>query len=111
MGKAYKVAGQAIPEASTDTVLYTVPANSNFVESTLSICNQDISTSAIRYRVAIVPSGQTLAAKHYIVFDKLLGTADSKFLTLGLSLGPGDMVYVRSSSSTTSFSLFGVELA
>lgn len=111
MGKVYKVAGQALPAAATDTLLYTVPASTNFVESTLSICNQDISGSAIRYRVAVVPNGQTLAAKHYIAFDKLVDIADSKFLTLGLSMGPGDMIYVRSSSATTSFSLFGVELS
>lgn len=111
MGKAYKVAGQALPAAATDALLYTVPGGANFVESTLSICNQDISGSPIRFRVAVVPAGQTLAAKHYLVFDKLLDIADSKFLTLGLSMGPGDMMYVRSSSANTSFSLFGVELS
>ena len=111
MGKVYKVAGQALPAAATDTLLYTVPGSTTFVESTLSICNQDISTSAIRYRVAVVPNGQTLSGKHYLVFDKLVDIADSKFLTLGLSLGPGDMIYVRSTSATTSFSLFGVELS
>ena len=110
MAKAYKIAGQLAPAADTNSILYTVPANGSFVESTLSVCNRNKTGTIAAFRIAVVPSGGTLSDAHYLVYDDLLDSRKSRFLTLGLSLGAGDQVYVRSSTSELSFSLFGVEL-
>lgn len=69
MPKVYKTVGQSAPAANTDTTVYTVPASTQFVGSTITVCNRD-SNVVSSYRIAIVPSGATLASQHYIVYEK-----------------------------------------
>ena len=40
MATNYKVLGQSIPSATTATTLYTVPAATQAVVSTITVCNQ-----------------------------------------------------------------------
>ena len=93
--------------ATTLTTLYTVPAGTSTVCSTLTICNRDASTP---FRIAVRPAGATLATQHYIIFDNYVNQYDSVFLTLGLSLGATDVVSVYAGTANVSFSLFGSEL-
>jgi hypothetical protein len=60
-----KVLGQANPAGNTSTVLYTVPAMRKLLAALLIVCNSDITGIIATYSVAVVPSGQSLAAKHY----------------------------------------------
>ena len=108
MPSAYKVLGQSNPAATTATTLYTVPASTAAVASTLSVCNQGASSAS--FRVAVRPAGATLAATHYVVFDSSLTANDSAFLTLGITLAATDVVTVQASSASLSFSLFGSEI-
>lgn len=108
MPTTYKVLGQSNPAATTATTLYTVPAGTQTVASTLSICNQTISNAS--YRVAIRPAGATLAAQHYIAYDVTVGGGDTTALTLGFTLAATDVVTIYASVATLSFSLFGSEL-
>lgn len=103
----YKVLAQNSPAAATNTDIYTTPALTSAVVSTLSICNRG--TSAL-FRVAVRPAGETLSNKHYIAYDNYVEQYDSLFLTLGVTLGPTDVVTVYSSSANLSFSLFGSEI-
>ena len=108
MAKAYKVAGQSAPTANTDTTLYTVPVNKNFVASSLVFCNRSkVELSTLR--VAIVPSGETLNNQHYISYEEILDIRERKSMVLGFALAAGDKVVVRSSTNNLSFTLFGVE--
>lgn len=107
MANAYKVLGQSLPAATTATTLYTVPSATSAVCSTLTICNQGVTTT---YRIAIRPAGATLAAVHYIVYDQYINANDTVFLTLGISLATTDVVTVYSGTATVSFSLFGTEI-
>lgn len=108
MAKIYSVAGQAAPAAATDTSLFTVPTGYYFVASTISVANRDPEVH-LAYRIAIVPSGQTLANKHFIAYDTILAGRATDKLTWGVTLAAGDQVYVRSSTANASFSLFGVQ--
>lgn len=108
MAKAYKVAGQSAPTANTDTTLYTVPANTNFVASSLVFCNRSSSVLST-LRIAIVPNGQTLNNQHYISYEEILDIRERKSMVLGFALAAGDKVVVRSSTANLSFTLFGVE--
>lgn len=108
MANAYKVLGQVIPLAITNTTLYTVPAATSTVCSTLSICNQGITTNI---RVAIRPAGAVLSANQYIVYDNYVNGNDTLFLTLGISLATTDVVTVYAGTATVSFSLFGSEIS
>ena len=108
MATAYKVLGQSAPAATTATTLYTVPAATSAVTSTLVACNRGASDGT--YRVAVRPGGASLADQHYVVFDAALPARSSDAAVLGLSLGAGDVVTVYASSADFSFGLFGSEL-
>jgi hypothetical protein len=108
MANTYKVLGQVIPAATTATTLYTVPAATSAVCSTLSVCNQGVSTTV---RVAVRPAGAALATSQYIVYDAVVSANDTLFLTIGVSLATTDVVTIYSGTATVSFSLFGSEIA
>lgn len=108
MATTYKTLGQSAPAATTNTTLYTVPASTSAVCSTLAVCNRGASTT---FRVAVRPSGEVLADKHYIVFDNYVNQYDTVFLTLGITLAATDVVTVYAGAATLSFSLFGSEVA
>jgi hypothetical protein len=108
MPTTYKVLGQSNPSATTATTLYTVPAATSAVVSTISICNQ-AGTSAT-YRIAIRPAGATLAAEHYLVYGATVAASDSVLLTVGVTLATTDVITVYASSANVSFSAFGSEI-
>ena len=108
MPTVYKVLGQSAPSATTDTTLYTVPAATSAVVSTIVVANRSGATST--YRIAIRPAGATIANQHYIAYDVVVGGADSTTLTLGITLAATDVVTVYSSSTNLSFSIFGSEI-
>lgn len=107
MTTTYKVLGQVNPAAVTATTLYTVPGSTQAVSSTLVVCNTGVSTT---FRVAVRPGGATLDPKHYVCYDVSLDANDSKFLTLGISLGATDVVTVYAAHANVSFGLFGAEI-
>lgn len=105
----YKVLGQSNPTAYTNTTLYTVPAATQAVISTITIANANTSSNA-NYSIAIRPAGATLSAQHYITNNNVVQAIDSIGLTLGLTLGNTDVVTVYASSPNVSFGLFGSEI-
>lgn len=104
---AYKVLAQSNPSATTATTLYTVPASSASVISTITICNQ--AATAATYRIAVRPAGASLAAVHYVAYDIAIAANDTTALTLGLTLAATDVVTVYASSATLSFHAYGSE--
>tara|TARA_R110000868_G_C10908556_1_gene764803 strand:- start:1577 stop:1903 length:327 start_codon:yes stop_codon:yes gene_type:complete len=108
MTTTYKVLGQVAPLAATLTTLYTTPAATSTVFSTLVACNQGAETS---FRVAVRPAGATLSAEQYIVYDNLLAANDSVFLTLGIALSATDVISVYAGTATVSFNVYGSEIA
>lgn len=108
MAITYKVLGQSNPSANTNTDLYTVPANTSAVCSTIVICNQ--AASAATFRIAVRPAGAAIATSQYISYDSNLNANDSITMTIGITLATTDVVTVRANTTTVSFSLFGSEL-
>jgi len=106
MSVTYKVLGQANPAATTTTTLYT--SSSTVVVSTLVVCNQ--ANAATTYRVAVKPTANTLSTLHYVAYNSSIAAYDSVALTLGITMGTAENVIVYSSTSTTSFNLFGTEI-
>lgn len=109
MATTYKVLGQSNPSATTATTLYTVPAATSTVISTINICNQGASTDT--FRIAVRPAGETLAAKHYIAYDTAIPAYDSISLTIGITLATTDVVTVYAGTANLSFNLFGSEIS
>lgn len=108
MAKEYKVLGQAAPAADTDTALYTAPAQKQFVTGHLSVVNRS-ATDALKVRIAVVPTGEVLANKHWIEYDVFVAPNGKVRLAEGSVGAAGTVVWVRANSANASFSLFGVE--
>jgi hypothetical protein len=109
MPTIYKVLGQSAPGATTDTTLYTVPAATDTIVSSIVIANRD--TSSATFRIAVRPAGAALANQHYIAYDVTVGASDSTVLTLGLTLDATDVITVRASTANLSFSAYGSEIS
>ena len=109
MAKAYKILGQAAPGATTDTDVYTVPANTEAVISSIVIANR--TTTDATYRIAARPDGATLANDHYVAYDITVGASDSTILNLGLTMDAADVLTVQGSSADLTFSVFGSEIS
>lgn len=107
MATTRKVLGDEAPAADTDTDLYTVPAATSTVTSTLTVCNRG--ATAATFRVAVRPGGAPLANQHYVYYGVQLQTGDTLASTLGMTLGATDVVTVRASTADLSFLLFGEE--
>ena len=99
--------GAATLTATTNTNLYTVPAATQTVVSTLVIANQ--AASAATYRIGIRVAGAAIALHQYIAYDVAIAANDSTALTLGICLNATDQVFVYSSPSTLTFTMFGNE--
>lgn len=107
MPTTYKVLGQANGNTVSANV-YTVPASAQTVVSTVVIANR--SSSNTNYRIAVQPGGAALSNQHYIAYDSVVAGNDSIALSLGLTLGPNDVISVNASSNVLSFSVFGSEI-
>jgi hypothetical protein len=77
------------------------------VGSTLTICNQGLTTTI---RVAVRPAGGAIANQMYIVYDNIVNSNDTMFLTLGIALATTDVVSVYAGTANVSFNLYGSEI-
>lgn len=109
MATSYSTLGQSNPAATTATTLYTCPASTQTVVSSVTICNQ--AAVAATYRLAVRKSGAALAAQHYIVYDASIAANTTTSYTLGMTLAATDIISIYASTATMSFSAFGSEIA
>ena len=109
MATTYKVLGQIEPSAASATTAYTVPAATQAVVSTITACNQGVGSANIR--IAVRPDGETLADKHYLVYEAAIGASQTAAFTLGITADAADVITVQASTATVSFNVFGTEIA
>ena len=109
MATTYKVLAQSAPAATTNTDVYTVPAATQAVISTIVVCNRD--TVAGTFRIAVRPAGAAIANQHYIAYGVTVAASDSTTLTLGITLGATDVITVYASTANQSYSIFGSQIA
>jgi hypothetical protein len=109
MATTYKVLAQSAPSATTNADIYTVPADTAAVISTIVVANR--AAAPATYRIAVRPNGATLANQHYIAFDVTVGASDSTTLTLGITVDAADVITVYASTANLSFNVFGSEIA
>jgi hypothetical protein len=109
MARVYKVLGQVNPSATTASALYTNPAATETVISTITVCN--LSSSAATYRLFVRPNDETLANKHYIAFDSTVGGNDTVALTLGITTDELDVLYCYASTASVAFGVFGTQIS
>jgi hypothetical protein len=100
---------QSNPAATTNTDLYTVPAETEAVVSTLSVAN--LGGTDASFRIAVRPAGATIANQHYVAYETTVPAGDSKFFTIGMALAATDVVTVRASTADVAFTAFVNESA
>lgn len=107
MATTYKVLGQSNPAATTATTLYTVPALTSAVISTITIAGL---TGGGTFRIAVRPAGAVLTNQHYLVYDATIGAGETISLTWGITLAATDVITVYASSALLAFTAFGSEI-
>jgi hypothetical protein len=109
MATTYKVLGQAALTTNTTSNVYTVPAATQAVVSSVVVCNRAASNTT--YRLAVQPGGAALANDHYIAYDTALPALDSVALTLGVTLGNNDVISANCFNGNVTVSIFGSEIS
>jgi hypothetical protein len=107
MAHTRKALGQVNPAATTNTTLYTVPAATSTVISSLTVCNR--SATATSFRIAIRPAGATISNEHYLYYDVIIAGNDTFAATLGITLATTDVITVYATLATLSFHAYGQE--
>lgn len=107
MPTSYKVLGQLVPSANTLSTLYTVPANTQVVTSSITICNQGNSTNV---RLAVRPANASITTSHYVIYDNVVNAQDTMFLTIGMTANATDVFSVYAGTGNVSFNIYGSEI-
>lgn len=105
----YKILGQAAPAATTPSDLYTVPASTSAVISSIVICNRG--SVATTFRVSVAAAGAATSDEDYLYYDVTLAGNDTFIATVGITLATTDKVRVYAGNANLSFNLFGTELS
>ena len=103
-----KVLGQSLPLSGVLTDAYTVPAATQAIVSSFTMCNEGAATKT---RLSVAVAGAADALSQYLVYDAPLNANETQGFTLGVTLGPGDVVRAYSQGGSVAFSIFGVQLS
>lgn len=106
MATAYKILGQASPNATTETDIYTVSTTSAVVSS-ITICNTNAELTT--FRISISAGGGATTTKDYLYYDLVLAGNDTFAATLGITLSTGDKIRVYALNSGVAFGIYGQE--
>ena len=98
MPTTYKVLGQSNPSATTATTLYTVPASTSTVVSTITVAN--LTGTAATFRISVRPAGASQTNAMYVAYDVTVGASDTTTMTLGLTLATTDVITVYASAGS-----------
>ena len=96
------------PSANTLTTLYTVPADTQSIISTINVCNT-ASTDAT-YRIAVTSGGSPVLG-NYIVYGATIAGNETVAFTQGITMDAGDILAVFASSASIAFNAFKMEIA
>lgn len=109
MATAYKILGQVAPADTNNTDLYTVPASTQTVVSTISVTN-DTANSAI-FRIYIRKDGAAAAALNALYYDTPLAGNSTMLITAGLTIDATDVITVQNGTAgALTFQAFGSEV-
>jgi len=114
MTDTVKVLAQSFPAAATLTAVYTVPAATSVVVSTITACNQS-NTVPDTIRISIAVGGASDTPAQYIYGGSIgsgfaINPLDTMAATIGISLAATDVIRCYSTNGTTSFNIFGVQV-
>lgn len=110
MATTYKILGQVEPSGTSTDDLYTVPASTEAIVSTIVIANTGSNQQA--FRIFIRDGGATAGTNNAIAYDTAISANSQVAFTLGLTLSATDIISVRSDAGNVlTFQAFGSELS
>jgi hypothetical protein len=110
MPTVYKVLGQAAPADTSNANLYTVPASTSAIVSTLVIANTTATAALAEVYVRI--AGATAAASNAILYDASIPANSTATFTLGMTLATTDIITIQTGTANAlTFTAFGSEIS
>lgn len=90
--------------------MYTVPASTETIVSTITVTN--VSGSEASFRIFVVEDGDAAGTGNAIAYDTTIAANSFAAFTLGLTLGSADSIVIRSGTgSAVTFQAYGSELS
>lgn len=108
MANAYKILGQVADASANDVELYLVPASTEAIVSSITVCNRE--AAANTFRIATKTDNSAVANTDYIAYDTSIAANDTVTLTLGITLETGAEISVGASDGNVTFQAFGTEI-
>jgi hypothetical protein len=107
MAVAYKILGQTIANATWAT-LYTTPANTSAVISTIVVCN--VSNATKTFRIGVMETAGTPSTSGSLAYDTPVPANDTIIMTLGITMQASRFLRVYGSDANLGFTAFGSEI-
>jgi hypothetical protein len=111
----YKILGQIVGVANTDSNVYVVPASTNTVVNLITVCNG--TQNNILIDLVARPSTEALATKHFILKSLNIPAADTLVLDTGVTLPTSAILSANviganatSSAAGVAIHAYGVEI-
>ena len=112
MPQTYKRLGAINPSANTQTNVYVVPAATESVVSTITVCNQSASNAS--FSIALMNRTEFNAsapAATFLIRGAVVPAADTLVLTMGLTANTGAVIAANTNIANISFAAFGSEIS
>lgn len=110
MPTVYKVLGQAAPANTSNANLYTVPASTSAIVSTLVIANTTATAALAEVYVRI--AGAAAATSNAVLYDASIPANSTATFTLGMTLATTDIITVQTGTANAlTFTAFGSEIS
>lgn len=110
MASAYKILGQSKPSTTAVATLYTVPASTQAIVSTITATN--LTGAATDISIYVVPAAGTAADSNAIVYQASLAAETLQGFTFGITLGAADSLQVKTETANNiTFQAFGQEIS
>ena len=113
MPQSFKKLGAVVPTANTQANLYVVPASTEAVLSTITICNQgteNTSYSLMYFYSDEFDTAENAPGRCFLVRGAVVPAADTIVLTMGLTANAESIISCNATGSDISFSAFGSEI-
>jgi hypothetical protein len=108
MSFGYKILGQAAPANTSNADLYTVPAATEAIVSSIAIAN--VTATAATYRIYIRDGGAAAADSNALVKDASAAANSTTTIGIGITLSATDVITIQSSiSNAITVHAFGTE--
>ena len=106
--ETYNIIAQSAPLATTLTDLYTVPASTQVVISSIVICNRGSTNTT--FRISLAPLGAVDATSQYLYYDVPLSKNNTFIATIGITLTATDIVRMYAGNANCTFTILGTKI-